>query len=86
MDDEPDETVKEEDVKEEDTEMILDELKAESAYASTENPHSEDIDIKPTPKTPTKKEKNKSAQGGGSFKENPYTFLSPDDPILLSCV
>ncbi|KAK0472690.1 S-adenosyl-L-methionine-dependent methyltransferase, partial [Armillaria luteobubalina] len=24
--------------------------------------------------------------GGGSFKENPYTFLRPDDPILLSCM
>lgn len=24
--------------------------------------------------------------GGGSFKENPYTFLRLDDPILLSCI
>lgn len=24
--------------------------------------------------------------GGGSFKENPYTFLAPDDPILLNCM
>ncbi|PBK71008.1 S-adenosyl-L-methionine-dependent methyltransferase [Armillaria solidipes] len=24
--------------------------------------------------------------GGGSFKENPYTFLRPNDPILLSCI
>jgi hypothetical protein len=22
----------------------------------------------------------------GSFKENPYTFVSPDDPILQSCM
>jgi multisite-specific tRNA:(cytosine-C5)-methyltransferase len=80
VDDEPDETAMEED-----TEVILDESKAESADASAENPHSED-NMKPTPKTLTKKGKNKSGQGGGSFKENPYTFLSPDDPILLSCM
>ncbi|KAK0438348.1 S-adenosyl-L-methionine-dependent methyltransferase [Desarmillaria tabescens] len=30
---------------------------------------------------------SKAASGsGGSFKENPYTFLRPDDPILLSCI
>jgi multisite-specific tRNA:(cytosine-C5)-methyltransferase len=28
----------------------------------------------------------KDKDGGGSFKENPYTFLSPDDPILQSCM
>jgi len=61
----------------------LDESNAESADASTENPHSENN--KPT-QTLTKKGKNKSTQGRGSFKENPYTFLSPDDPILLSCM
>lgn len=26
------------------------------------------------------------AKGDGGFKENPYTFLSPDDPILQSCM
>lgn len=30
----------------------------------------------------TKKDKSKES----GFKENPYTFLSPDDPILLSCL
>lgn len=80
VDYEPDETAMEED-----TEVTLDESKAESADASTENPHSEG-NMKPTPKTLTKKGKSKSAQGGGSFKENPYTFLSPDDLILLSCM
>lgn len=30
--------------------------------------------------------KEKSTDGGGSFKENPYTFLAPDDPILLNCM
>lgn len=24
--------------------------------------------------------------GGGGFKEPPFTFLAPDDPILLSCL
>ena len=28
----------------------------------------------------------KKVKDGGSFKENPYTFLSPDDPILRSCM
>ncbi|PPR07386.1 hypothetical protein CVT26_013702 [Gymnopilus dilepis] len=28
----------------------------------------------------------KKVKDGGSFKENPYTFLSPDDPILRSCI
>ncbi|KAK0480938.1 S-adenosyl-L-methionine-dependent methyltransferase [Armillaria novae-zelandiae] len=27
-----------------------------------------------------------ASAGGGSFKENPYTFLRPNDPILLSCI
>lgn len=26
------------------------------------------------------------AKGDGGFKENPYTFLPPDDPILQSCM
>ena len=26
------------------------------------------------------------AKGDGGFKENPYTFLSPDDLILQSCM
>ncbi|KAJ7021378.1 cytosine-5--methyltransferase [Mycena alexandri] len=30
--------------------------------------------------------KKKKGEGGGSFKENPYTFLSPDDPTIASCV
>ena len=32
------------------------------------------------------KAQSKKATDGGSFKENPYTFLAPDDPILLTCV
>jgi hypothetical protein len=31
--------------------------------------------------------KKKSLDGGNSmFKENPYTFLHPDDPILHTCM
>ncbi|KDR72476.1 hypothetical protein GALMADRAFT_252559 [Galerina marginata CBS 339.88] len=30
--------------------------------------------------------KKKAKDGGGSFKENPYTFLSSNDPILRSCI
>lgn len=32
------------------------------------------------------KRKAKPSESGGSFKENPYTFLSPDDPNLQSCM
>ncbi|KAI0924993.1 hypothetical protein AcW2_005707 [Taiwanofungus camphoratus] len=33
------------------------------------------------------KGKGKSLQGGGThFKENPYTFVSPDDPIIRTCI
>ncbi|KAF9561390.1 cytosine-5--methyltransferase [Agrocybe pediades] len=34
---------------------------------------------------PEKKVKDKSS-GNGGFKENPYTFVSPDDPTLRSCI
>jgi multisite-specific tRNA:(cytosine-C5)-methyltransferase len=27
-----------------------------------------------------------TTDSGGSFKENPYTFLAPDDPNLLNCM
>jgi hypothetical protein len=30
--------------------------------------------------------KMKVKDSGSAFKENPYTFLAPDDPILLSCM
>ncbi|KAE9410619.1 S-adenosyl-L-methionine-dependent methyltransferase [Gymnopus androsaceus JB14] len=32
------------------------------------------------------KSTTESGGGGGSFKEMPYTFLSPRDPTLLSCI
>jgi len=31
-------------------------------------------------------QKKKPKERDVSFKENPYTFLNPDDPILQSCV
>lgn len=34
---------------------------------------------------PKKKVKDNSS-GNGGFKENPYTFLSPEDPILCGCM
>ncbi|KAJ7125879.1 S-adenosyl-L-methionine-dependent methyltransferase [Mycena filopes] len=39
-------------------------------------------------KTPPQKaaQGKKKGDGGSSFKENPYTFLSPDDPTIGSCV
>ena len=33
------------------------------------------------------KKRNKLDEGGGThFKENPYTFIAPDDPIVQSCM
>lgn len=39
-----------------------------------------------TGKRQGKSQTQKFTDGGGSFKENPYTFLAPDDPILLNCM
>jgi hypothetical protein len=36
------------------------------------------------PSGPTMMLGKKLIKGEGGFKENPYTFLSPDDPILVS--
>lgn len=34
-----------------------------------------------------KKGKGKGSDGGGThFNENPYTFVSPDDPLLQTCM
>ena len=33
-----------------------------------------------------KSQSQKTTDGGGSFKENPYTFLAPGDLILLNCM
>lgn len=30
--------------------------------------------------------KEKQSTGNGSFKEQPYTYISPTDPVLLSCL
>lgn len=39
-----------------------------------------------TGKRQGKVQSQKTTGGGGSFKENPYTFLAPNDPILLNCM
>ncbi|KAF5390600.1 hypothetical protein D9757_002741 [Collybiopsis confluens] len=36
--------------------------------------------------TPTEGGNEIPTSGGGSFKEMPYTFLSPQDPTLISCI
>lgn len=33
-----------------------------------------------------KKEMDPKTTSGGSFKENPYIYLSRDDPALISCL
>ncbi|TFK49467.1 S-adenosyl-L-methionine-dependent methyltransferase [Heliocybe sulcata] len=39
------------------------------------------------PHPPDKKGKRKQLEEtGGTFKENPYTFLAPDDPIVKACI
>jgi len=37
-------------------------------------------------KSQGKTQSKRTTDGGGSFKENPYTFLAPNDPILLTCM
>jgi multisite-specific tRNA:(cytosine-C5)-methyltransferase len=39
----------------------------------------------PKPEQAVPKKKGK-AKGDGGFKENPYTYLTPSDPILQSCM
>lgn len=39
-----------------------------------------------TGKRQGKSQSQKNTDGGGSFKENPYTFLAHDDPNLLNCM
>ncbi|CCM06140.1 uncharacterized protein FIBRA_08390 [Fibroporia radiculosa] len=34
----------------------------------------------------SRKGKGKSSEGGTHFKENPYTFVAPDDPIIQTCI
>ncbi|KAF8198599.1 S-adenosyl-L-methionine-dependent methyltransferase [Pholiota molesta] len=45
-----------------------------------------DDDAVQQPSGPTMMLGKKLMKGEGGFKENPYTFLSPDDPILVSCL
>ncbi|PPQ64466.1 hypothetical protein CVT24_008476 [Panaeolus cyanescens] len=47
---------------------------------------SEKTDSKQDSKPEERQPHQSSGAGGPSFKENPYTFLSPDDPILLNCI
>jgi multisite-specific tRNA:(cytosine-C5)-methyltransferase len=74
---------------------LIDESTDEADPVSTTNtPTTEDIvmatktDKDPSTEPASNKEKGKSklSETGGSFRENPYTFLSPDDPILMSCM
>ncbi|CAA7268497.1 unnamed protein product [Cyclocybe aegerita] len=60
----------------------------EAAEGITEEPMAEPIPESEKPTLPAARPQKKKAleRGEGGFKENPYTFLSPDDPILLSCI
>ncbi len=46
----------------------------------------EEVTDAPQPTGPTMRIGKKLARGEGGFKENPYTFLAPDDPVLVSCL
>ena len=46
----------------------------------------EEVADAPQPSGPTMRIGRKLARGEGGFKENPYTFLAPDDPVLVSCL
>jgi multisite-specific tRNA:(cytosine-C5)-methyltransferase len=54
--------------------------------SKAENPFAQESHA-PSPSEKGKKgRKGKAAEGGGSFKEQPYTFLAPDDLILINCM
>jgi len=38
------------------------------------------------PSSSKSKPKDKTRETGGIFTEHPYTFLPPDDPILINCM
>ncbi|KAJ6571942.1 cytosine-5--methyltransferase [Mycena capillaripes] len=61
------------------TEWEPEPLPADAADSAAETP---EVAKNPAPRAA----KGKKGEGGGSFKENPYTFLAPDDPTTASCV
>ncbi|KAF8906542.1 S-adenosyl-L-methionine-dependent methyltransferase [Gymnopilus junonius] len=44
------------------------------------------LSVAPEQASAEKNQSKKKSKEGSSFKENPYTFLPPDDPILRSCI
>nr|GAT49463.1 tRNA (cytosine-5-)-methyltransferase [Mycena chlorophos] len=82
-----DETVIKEEEEEEaeieldDTIEVEEELKAEDAPADAE------VKVEAGPKPPSKQQQQpKKGDPGGSFKENPFTFLKADDPTVVTCL
>ena len=71
------------------TEEVEDELPEEAmeepAQAAMEV---DDADVSAEPKEPKIRfKKGKTTEGASAhFKENPYTFIAPDDPIVTACV
>ncbi|KAF9041355.1 S-adenosyl-L-methionine-dependent methyltransferase [Panaeolus papilionaceus] len=56
----------------------------ENAPVATES--AEKADSKDETKPEERQPQQSTGAGGPSFKENPYTFLALDDPILLNCI
>jgi hypothetical protein len=50
-----------------------------------EDPFTHESHTSSLPESGKKSQKGKATEGGGSFKEQPYTFLAPHDPILINC-
>ncbi|PPQ85011.1 hypothetical protein CVT25_010400 [Psilocybe cyanescens] len=71
----------EDDVKEEEMSVMEDITMLPDSETATPAPELSEVN----PEINRNRRKKKSKDGGG-FKENPYTFLPPDDPILLSCI
>ncbi|KAH9477926.1 Multisite-specific tRNA:(cytosine-C(5))-methyltransferase trm4b [Psilocybe cubensis] len=79
----PQDEVKEDEVEEPSVAEEVDML-PESIESETTTPAPE-VQTEVNPEINQNRRKKKSQDGGG-FKENPYTFLKPDDPILLNCI
>ncbi|KII91119.1 hypothetical protein PLICRDRAFT_105153 [Plicaturopsis crispa FD-325 SS-3] len=69
------------------SEGVADVTQPDSTVPQTEAPT--DPTVSPTDTKQARRQqkgKDKPKESGGMFKENPYTFLAPDDPTLLTCM
>jgi hypothetical protein len=68
---------------------LVDESMSQVSTTGSTEPHSTEDAVMAT-QSDSNMEKGKSKVleigTGGTFRENPYTFLSPEDPTLMTCM